>query len=377
MIKPQALLQALKSRGVGFFCGVPDSLLAPFCACVEEAGDSGDVTHLITANEGNAVATAMGYHLATGQVPLVYMQNSGLGNAVNPLASLAHPDVYGIPMLLLIGWRGEPGVKDEPQHVHQGRMTISQLESLQIPHVVVDARTDVNALVGQLLDQGPLSSPVALVVRKDSFEPYTSSGHRSPLSSFGREDAIGRVLELCGADELIVSTTGKASRELFEWRQRRAQPQRDFLTVGGMGHTASIALGVAMGVPERRVVCLDGDGSLLMHLGCLPVIAAVRPARLVHVLLNNGAHESVGGQATVARSVSLSELAASAGYVATRCVSNAAELQLAWQELAQESQGPVLIEILLSCGARPDLGRPTSSASANKHAFMHAIGQSA
>jgi phosphonopyruvate decarboxylase len=344
---------------------------------VEEAGQNRDVTHLITANEGNAVATAMGYHLATGQLPLVYMQNSGLGNAVNPLASLAHPDVYGIPMLLMIGWRGEPGTRDEPQHVHQGRMTISQLDALQIPHVVLDAKTDLQALMDQIFGSGELTSPFAMVVRKDAFETYQSTVSHSPLSALGREEAIGHILDLCDPQDLIVSTTGKTSRELFEWRQQRGQPQRDFLTVGGMGHTASIALGVCMGAPQRRVICLDGDGSLLMHMGSLPVIASMRPRRFVHVLLNNGAHESVGGQATVARNFSLSKLASSAGYAATRSVSSLAYLRAAWRELAALSDGPVLIEIQLSCGSRSDLGRPTSSARANKHAFMEAVRQPA
>lgn len=373
MIETPKLLAALRGRGIQFYCGVPDSLLAPFCAHVEELGREGVIRHVITANEGNAVAVAMGYHLATGAVPLVYMQNSGLGNAVNPLASLAHADVYRVPMVLMIGWRGEPGIHDEPQHIHQGRMTLAQLEALDIPYAVIDATTDVDTVLDSLWGGEAPGSPVALVMRKDALRSYARTLSEPALSPLTRESAIDAVLNLAQGNELFVSTTGKASRELFECRRRRGEPQRDFLTVGGMGHTASIALGVAMAAPKRRVVCLDGDGSMLMHMGSLPVIASQRPHNLVHIVLNNGAHESVGGQPTVARELDIPAMARASGYEAAWSVSSLEELQRAWGAASAHRSGPVLMEVRLSCSSRADLGRPTSSAEANKRAFMDAV----
>jgi phosphonopyruvate decarboxylase len=371
MIDPKIFFDSLLSRGVGLYTGVPDSLLANFCAYVDDfCGRDG---HQITANEGNAVAVAMGYHMATGKFAAVYMQNSGLGNAINPLTSLADIEVYRVPMLLIIGWRGEPGVKDEPQHVKQGRITLEQLRVLDVPHWVLSANAGLDvtleAAFGAMKKR---NAPVALVVRKDTFSNYKSRSVPAALSDMSREDALRRVLELCCADDLVVSTTGKTSREVFELRAQRGEAQRDFLTVGGMGHTASIALGVAMGVPNRRVVCLDGDGSLLMHLGAMPVIAQAKPQRFVHVLLNNGAHESVGGQATSADMVNFEKLAGAVGYSAYAYSSTLESLGDAWSRLSVV-RGPVLLELKIRCWSRDDLGRPTRTAEQNKLAFMGAI----
>jgi len=373
MVDPARFYRALTARGVGLFAGVPDSLLKSFCAYVDDNAAAGE--HTITANEGNAVAMAAGHHMATGKISVVYLQNSGLGNTINPLTSLADAQVYRIPMLLVIGWRGEPGVKDEPQHVKQGRITQGQLELLEIPHWIVDAGTDV----GQLLDaafakMAETGAPVALLVRKDAFSPYKSKRKPAQTATLEREEAIRQILALSSPDDLVVSTTGKASREVFELRAQSGQAQRDFLTVGGMGHTASIALGVALGRPERRVLCLDGDGSVLMHMGALPVIGSLRPRKLVHVLLNNGAHESVGGQPTVADKIDFKAIALASGYAAYACADDAASLAARWAELGQ-ADGPVLLEVKIRNGARADLGRPTSTPEQNKQAFMaHARG---
>ncbi|MCZ8167488.1 phosphonopyruvate decarboxylase [Silanimonas sp.] len=370
MIPPEKLYRLLQSRGIGLFAGVPDSLLANFCAYVDDNGEDG--SHVITANEGNAVALAAGYHMATGKFCAVYMQNSGLGNAINPLTSLADPEVYRLPMLLIIGWRGEPGVKDEPQHVKQGRVTLGQLELLGVPCRVLEAGSDAEAVVDELFaDMARTNAPVALVVRKDTFAKYKSLRKAESLSDMTREQALDTLLALTGSDDLIISTTGKTSREVFELRVRRGEAQRDFLTVGGMGHTSSIALGVALGQPKRRVVCLDGDGSLLMHLGAMPVIGSLKPARLIHVLLNNAAHESVGGQPTAAGSIDFAAIALGSGYAAHRVAGDPASLRAAWRELV-DHQGPVLLEVRIKAGSRDDLGRPTSSAEENKRAFMGA-----
>lgn len=368
MIDPEHFVRALASRGVEVFAGVPDSLLASFCACAQDHGGH----HLTTANEGNAIAVALGYHLATGKVATVYMQNSGLGNAINPLTSLADAEVYRVPMLLIVGWRGEPGIPDEPQHRKQGRITLEQLDLLEIPHWIVQADTDVDAILNEAF--GAIESrgaPVALVVRKDTFGPYHSRRSAAPLSGLRREDALRQILDLSHPDDLFVSTTGKTSRELFDLRVARGDSQRDFLTVGGMGHTASIALGVAIGRADKRVICLDGDGSLLMHMGSLPIIAQLNPLRFIHVLLNNGAHESVGGQETAAAHLDFRKIAEAVGYSDYAVADNLDGLRAAWTRLSRIS-GPVLLELRLSCCSRDDLGRPTTTTWDNKLAFMEA-----
>lgn len=369
MIKPQALFEKLKSNGIRLFTGVPDSLLKDFCAYVDDKSQPDE--HVITANEGNAVALAAGYHMATGCAAAVYMQNSGLGNAVNPLTSLTDPEVYKIPMLLIIGWRGEPGVKDEPQHVKQGRITAEQLDLLGIPYWLLDKNSNVESVIDELTDKlKETNAPVALLVKKGAFETYKSQRNSQVDSTLRREEALRAVLDLAG-ESLIVSTTGKTSREVFELRVERGEKQRDFLTVGGMGHTSSIALGVAMGNPKKSVVCVDGDGSALMHLGAMPIIGSLKPTNFLHVLLNNAAHESVGGQPTVGDRVDFKGIAIASGYSDYARVSSVAELEAAWAQLSKK-QGPVMLEISITTGSRDDLGRPTSTPEENKLAFMEA-----
>lgn len=372
MISPGHFVRELRGHGIQLFAGVPDSLLASLCAYIDDHAAPGE--HLITANEGNAVAVAAGYHLATGRTAAVYLQNSGLGNTVNPLTSILDADVYRVPLLLIVGWRGEPGVHDEPQHVKQGRISRQQLEVLDVPHWVVDATTDpaavIRAAVEELRRRG---SPVALLVRQGSFADYTRRKREDGGATLGREEALQEILALCDPRDLVVATTGKTSREVFSIRQQRGEPMRDFLTVGGMGHTASIALGVALGAPTRRVMCLDGDGSLLMHLGAVPVIGDVAPRNLVHVLLNNAAHESVGGQRTVAGCVDFAAIARACGYLGYLCAASREEIRAAWPGLAAQP-GPVLFEIKIKVGSRKDLGRPTSLPQENKAAFMKFAG---
>ena len=268
MIAPENFVLALKKVGLNFFIGVPDSLLKSFCAYVDDHLPSGQ--HITAANEGNAVAIASGYHLATGKSAVVYMQNSGLGNTINPLTSLADKEVYQIPMLLVIGWRGEPGLADEPQHVKQGRITLQQLDLLEIPYQVLSDQSNVYDIANWVQEQlATTGAPVAIVVKKNTFASYKSS-RNSDFATMSREEALAQILELAG-EALVVSTTGKTSREVFELRKIRQEVQRDFLTVGSMGHTSSIALGIALGQPLKKVVCLDGDGSMLMHMGALCV----------------------------------------------------------------------------------------------------------
>jgi phosphonopyruvate decarboxylase len=373
MIHPKDFFSALNCRDVGFYVGVPDSLLANFCSYVDDNG--GEKQHLIAANEGNAVGLAMGYHMATGKVAVVYMQNSGLGNAVNPLTSLTDPEVYKIPMLFIVGWRGEPGYKDEPQHIKQGRVTLAQLDILDIPYLILEAKSDINTILDATFTKiSERNAPVALVVRKDTFADYRpkSNGTILEKSTFEREAALDEILHLCSEDDLIITTTGKTSREIFELRVKYGQNQSDFLTVGGMGHTSSIALGLSIGQPNRRIVCIDGDGSLIMHMGSLPVIAKCRPQKFIHILLNNGTHESVGGQATSASVIKFSQLSPAVGYAGYAFAESPTELQNAWRSL-DNTIGPVLLEIKIKNGSRSDLGRPTSTAEQNKLAFMKGI----
>ncbi|SFG78556.1 phosphonopyruvate decarboxylase [Neptunomonas qingdaonensis] len=368
MIAPKHFVDSLAKQGIDYYAGVPDSLLKDFCAYVDDHGASGK--HIITANEGNAVGLAAGYHMATGKCPLVYLQNSGLGNIINPLTSIADKEVYSIPMLLVIGWRGEPDVKDEPQHVKQGRITAEQLDLLEIPYKIVDESCDAEELAAWA--KGTLeqtSAPVAFLVKKGAFSTYKSQRKVTMGSSLGRETALNALLPLIG-DACVVSTTGKTSREVFELRAQRNEAQRDFLTVGGMGHTLSIGLGVAMGQPDKQVVCIDGDGSVLMHLGALPIVGSIAPSNLVHVLLNNAAHESVGGQPTVADTTDFKAIAFASGYAAYAIASTLEGLTNAWHELAAQN-GPVMLEVRIANGSRDDLGRPTSTPIENKQAFMN------
>lgn len=367
MITPGSFFDAMKQAGINLFAGVPDSLLSNLCAYIDDNSQPSE--HIITANEGNAIALAAGFHLSSGKYAAVYMQNSGLGNTINPLSSLTDPEVYKIPMLLIVGWRGEPGIKDEPQHVKQGRITPRLLDLLEIPYWVLGADSDsLSALICALEKMQSTSSPVALLVRQDTFTKYKSQRKSAMDSSLKREEALRTLLQLTGSD-LVISTTGKTSREVFELRVERNELQRDFLTVGSMGHTSSIALGIALGNPAKRVICIDGDGSMLMHLGALPIIGSLVPKNLVHVLLNNAAHDSVGGQPTVADRVDFEGISKASGYTAYARASDVQGIEQAWQQLDKQP-GPVFLEIRITTGSRDDLGRPTSSPEENKVAFM-------
>ena len=370
MIAPQALFDLLKANKIGFFTGVPDSLLQSFCAYVTDHTDPSE--HIIVANEGGAVALAAGHYLSTGNIPLVYMQNSGQGNAVNPLTSLTDPDVYSIPTLLLIGWRGEPGVKDEPQHVKQGKITLKLLETLGISYSILPdteselAQTLATAIASMHSRQGPY----ALVVKKNTFEPYTLQKTLSSSYTLTREQALTAVVNKVHKNDVIVSTTGKLSRELFEHREQKKQGHhQDFLTVGSMGHASQIALGVALQQPNRTVYCFDGDGAALMHLGGMAIIGQQKSKNFKHIIFNNGVHDSVGGQPTAGFCVDFCAIAEACGYTKTFVATTEEELSKTMEQL-QATEGPVLLEIKVATGSRKDLGRPTTTPQENKDAFM-------
>lgn len=371
MIDPRQFIELLQHNRIDRFFGVPDSLLAEFC-CELDAEKN---RHVLTANEGNAVAMAIGHHLATGRHACVYMQNSGLGNAVNPITSLAAGEIYRIGMLLLIGWRGEPGRKDEPQHVVQGRVTQQMLETLNIRYQTLQHDSDPQKILAELLAHIK-NGPVALLVRAGTFAPSELKAKKLEESHLlKREKFIELMLDELEPKDLIVATTGKTSRELFELRARRNEQQRDFLTVGGMGHCASIALGLAMSRPQQRIFCLDGDGAMLMHLGALTTIgAAVKPENYVYILLNNGSHESVGGQPTIARSINLRQLAGAVGFANFFSITNSDQVSPVFAAMRQLA-GPIFVEVLLQPGSRKDLGRPNSTPEENKMKMMRFINE--
>lgn len=363
------LVNAFVKEGCRFFTGVPDSLLTKFSACVMQRSD---VTHLIAANEGNAVGLAIGEYLATGAPAVVYMQNSGLGNAVNPIASLADPDVYGIPIFLVIGWRGEPGIHDEPQHVKQGEITPGLLNVLGIPFAILSKEANGEKAIAQLWSRmKERKGPVALLVRKGAIEGEYKVEKKPIDSEISREEAINALLQSLPKEAFLVATTGKTGRELYELREKRNEVQRDFLTVGGMGHASSITLGVALQHPERWCVCLDGDGAALMHLGAMATIASTQPKRYLHIVLNNAAHESVGGQPTVADQIGFKKLSESLGYTGYRFAKSEDEIRKAVNDITAEDRGCWLLEILVKQGSRSDLGRPKKSPKENKDAVMN------
>ena len=354
MIKVEQFVSTLKSSGIGFFTGVPDSLLKSFCAYIT---DNCGENHVIAANEGGAVGLAAGHYLATGNPALVYMQNSGQGNAVNPLCSLADPDVYSIPMVLLVGWRGEPGVKDEPQHVKQGKVTVSLFETLGIPtEILPDDDESAANVTWKMVERAKTESrPVALIVRKGLFAEYKLQNKKPDIAALPREQAIEGVLRALPEDAVVVSTTGMISREVYETRERLGQDHsRDFLTVGSMGHASMIALGIAKAQPSRPVYCLDGDGASIMQMGNMAIVGCSECANLTHIVFNNAAHDSVGGQPTVGGAISLPIIAAACGY--------------------NEPGHPTFKMILVAKGARKDLGRPKEPPQVNKALYMKTLG---
>ena len=357
--------------GSDFYTGVPDSQLKALCNYLMDRYGIDPHHHVIAANEGNCTALAAGYHLATGKVPVVYMQNSVEGNIINPVASLLNDKVYAIPMIFIIGWRGEPGIHDEPQHIYQGEVTVKLLDDMGISSFIIGKETtdDEVALAMEefrkLLDSG---KDVAFVIRKGALTDAPTVKYENDNAML-REEIIQHIVKASGEDP-IISTTGKASRELFETRVANNQSHKyDFLTVGSMGHSSSIALGVAINKPTQKIWCIDGDGAVLMHMGAMAVIGANKPSNLIHVVINNGAHETVGGMPTVAGVVDVIGIAKACGYPNAVSVDTFEDLDKEL-ERAKAIDELCLIEVKSSIGAREDLGRPTTTALENKINFM-------
>lgn len=373
MISPEFFIKIIQENRINFFAGVPDSLLKDVCAFITDnvANDK----NIITANEGCAVAVGAGHYLATGEVPLIYMQNSGLGNAINPLLSLADEKVYSIPMLLMIGWRGEPNIYDEPQHIKQGEVTLSLLDTMGMPYIILsDDEVTAKKMVDKVVkDCKKTSKPHAIIIKKGTFSPYNLQKKFVNTYSLSREAALKCIIDLIPSNSIIISTTGKLSRELYEYRDELKQShESDFLTVGSMGHSSSIALGISMSVPNRRVFCFDGDGAFLMHMGAMTNIGYQSPKNYVHIIFNNGAHESVGGQPTVAFNLDIPSIARACGYRKVYSINRVEEINLILPEILKCWE-LTLIEIKVGIKSRTNLGRPTSTPIQNKEDFMRYI----
>jgi len=370
MIATEDFYNVLIQNDISFFSGVPDSLLKSICAFL--ADNVSPENNIIAANEGGAVALAAGYHLATGKTPLVYMQNSGLGNAINPLLSLVDKKVYSIPVLLMIGWRGEPGVKDEPQHIKQGEVTTGLLDAMDIPFEIIpdnleDARFIMEKSISHIKEQ---NSPLAFLIKKGTFEPYQLKNRVETRFEMNREEAVKLVVDALNKDDVVVSTTGKTSRELFEYREELGQNHHnDFLTVGSMGHASQIALGIALKKPNKDIYCFDGDGATLMHTGSLGLIGDLAPRNFKHIIFNNGSHDSVGGQPTIAHHIDIPAIALGFNYKQVFVAEDRNSL-IALIDKVKHADGPILLEIKINKGARKNLGRPTSTPIENKDNFM-------
>lgn len=367
MIDPRKFVEILIKKGINFFTGVPDSLLKDFCAYLTETSGS----HIIAANEGGAIALAAGYQIASGNIPLVYMQNSGIGNSINPILSLADQKVYSIPMILLIGWRGEPGIKDEPQHISQGEVTLDLVKALRIQCVEL---SDIESVMLEQIETCVKylkinNCPYAFIVRKNLFKPYNAKKILQFTDFIPREEAIKTCVSILSNEDVVVSTTGMISRELYEYRDFLSQGHnKDFLTVGSMGHASQIALGIALDKKKLNICCFDGDGSILMHMGSLAIIGNVKPKNFVHIIFNNGAHDSVGGQPTVCLNIDLPKIAIACGYKNAVSVISPAEFIEHYDSF--KFDGPSLIEFKVKKGARSDLGRPKFSPLENKTALI-------
>ncbi len=369
MVETKEFYDYLGTKGMNFYAGVPDSLLKDLCACIKENSDQ--YHNLITANEGNAIAINCGRYLSTGKIGITYMQNSGLGNCVNPLLSLIDEDVYNVPELLIVGYRGEPGVHDEPQHVKQGKLTLPLLETMGIPYVILNEnfKAQIDTAYQYMVET---NKPYALVVKKGTFTSYKLNKVNNDFA-MSREEALKLIIKNLGTNDFIVSTTGKTSREIFEIREANKEGHaNDFLTVGSMGHTSSIALGMSLGT-KKKVYCIDGDGSFIMHMGASAIVAHNQKDNLRYILINNGAHESVGGQPTLALDINCKKILEAVGFKKVFEAKTATSLKRNLVAMKDMPQSALIVYV--HQGSREDLGRPTKTPIENKQAIMKKIGE--
>ena len=367
MIDTLKFFNSLKKNKIDFFTGVPDSLLKEFCFCVTENTNKSE--HIINANEGSSIGLSVGYNLATNKIPLVYFQNSGLGNIINPFTSIVHESVFKIPILLFIGWRGEPGKKDEPQHIFQGKITEKILEALEIEYEILNTNTSESITqVERIIKKIEINQkPIAILVKKNSFSKYSFKSKESK-NNLKREKCIQVILDKLKDEDVLVSTTGKTSRELYELSERNKLKNPRFLSIGGMGHVSQISLGISNN-SSKRVFCLDGDGSIIMHMGSMGIIGDNAGSNYFHILFNNGTHESVGGQPTIGGEINFELLSLSLGYESYFKITYEEQLLDFFKNTLNSVKGPVFIEILIDSSSRQNLGRPKDTPLQQKEKF--------
>ena len=365
----------LLSHKITFFTGVPDSLLKEFNNVIQK--NTEPQNHHITANEGSAIALATGYNLATKNIPLVYLQNSGFGNMINPLMSLASDKVYSIPMLIIVGWRGEPGIKDEPQHLSQGECMVDLINSLKIPfNILSNNIDDSKKIIDSTIESIKLTSkPHIILVKKNTFQKYSNKIDIINNYPIYRKEAIEHVVNFFNKD-IILSTTGKISRELLETiNEKKLSQDNIFLNVGAMGHVSMISLGIAMNT-KKRVICLDGDGSVLMHMGNLTNIGTSNCSNLIHIVLNNGMHESVGIQPTKGFDINISEIARKCGYSDPIIIDKEDQISNIFNYISSNKLvGPILVEIRINnkVNYSHELARPKDLPIERKNNFIEFI----
>ena len=355
MIDQNTLFDQLNVMGLNFFTGVPDSLLNDFCLHLVKKVP--DCQHIMAANEGNAIGIAAGYHMATGKIPVVYMQNSGIGNATNPLLSLTHRCVYGIPLILLIGWRGDPAIKDHAQHKKQGELTPVLMEDMDIPYQVLDEDDTVIEKFQWAANKAKeLNAPVALIAKKAILTQKEKKQEYAESPLMNREEAISAVLDVFGKDAIYLATTGRATRELHEQIMIHGFGHEiEFLNVGAMGHLSSIGLGLAVGAPDKKIVVFDGDAAAVMHMGSLATNGRYQPKNLIHIVLNNGVNESVGGQKSSGQVINLTAIAKDCGYETIPAfVESKEDLQKAVKQLA-DSNHLSFLDVHVRQGIRKDM----------------------
>lgn len=379
MIDPSTLLEYFISKGCSFFTGVPDSQLQPFCVKIYEKFGVNTSQHIVAANEGNAVALGAGYYLSTKKFPFIYMQNSGLGNAMNPILSLTDMAVYGIPVIYMIGWRGEPNVHDEPQHIKQGAVTIEIIKNMGIQVFILDkdsTQNGVEEIFNRSIDEYlNKNKSIAFLVKKGTFID-SKFGYDKFNTYLNRENVIQRLSMKMGNDDYVVSTTGKISRELYEFKSKSANSNFDhaFLTVGSMGHASSLALAISLNLPKKYIWCIDGDGAVLMHMGNLAIIGKMSPKNFIHIVLNNQSHESVGGMPTVSGSCSFCKIAEACKYQYIKKIITLNEFENFINMDVKKLPMPIFIEIAVSSESRSNLLRPCNTPQENKIMFMKSLG---
>lgn len=370
MVDQKQLFDSLQEMGVDFFTGVPDSLLNNFCLYLTQNIPDGQ--HVMAANEGNAVAIAAGHYMATGNIPLVYMQNSGIGNATNPLLSLTHDCVYGIPMILVIGWRGDPSISDHVQHRKQGELTPVLMKDMDIPYDILDSDdTVIDKFAWAVSKAREISSPVALIAQKAILTEKVKKQEYPSSKLMNREDAVSAVVDVLGSDAIYLGTTGRATREVHEQLKEHGVGEgHEFQNVGSMGHVSSVGLGLALAKPGKRIVVFDGDAAVVMHMGALATNCRYKAGNMIHIVLNNGVNESVGGQPSAGYVVNLTEIAAACGYrTPGHAVETKDELQTIIRDFEQGGM-PLFIDVHVRQGIRSDMPKLNIDHKAQKEALM-------